>query len=498
MYTVLIVDDERLIRKRIRFGFDWERYGYRVTDEAANGEEALTSMEKQKPDLAIIDVAMPGMNGLELVKEIRHRGYDTSLIILTGHSKFEYAREAIRHGVFAYVLKPIHEEEMIETLQRLTVEKEMRALSASAKPVQPRDHALLAAIRGETESAISEDCVWESACRVSLLRFDVLPSEKEQAEIRALWPLAYLTAEPTHTNTLLLLFQDNGRGDEACLRALHAAQEHVTSAKLRYLTLSNSFCGISNVQKAYRQAERILRNAPLLSPSPQTYAELLPFLQIRYEPPHEKVEKFRKWMYAGEEQNARLLLAEVFSQAFRDNIPHSAWRQMLRRFIAIADEAALDFGCAELCDHRWHTDLLTLLENGGSAMTMAKELTGCLSKLLEHIRNESEVRLTHQVQRYIQQNYADPQLSVTTIAAAFNVSVSHISRTFKQEAGISTIGYITKTRMEYANILLRSGMQVQQVAERIGYHDEYYFSRCYKKHFGGSPVAARRMLHTGV
>ena len=115
-YKVIVVDDEMLIRKRIIYGFEWEELGYEIENEAGDGLQALALMEKKTYDLAIVDIAMPEINGIELARRIRERQYQTHIIFLTGHSDFQYARQAVKYGVFNYILKPIDGEEFINVL----------------------------------------------------------------------------------------------------------------------------------------------------------------------------------------------------------------------------------------------------------------------------------------------------------------------------------------------------------------------------------------------
>ena len=128
MFRVLIVDDELLIRKRICLGFDWAELGFPSVDDEGDPFLALQKIETGEYDLAIVDIAMPGMNGIELVKRLRESGNRIRVIFLTGHSDFAYAKEAIRYGVSSYILKPVNEDEFIQTVSELRkeLEKEQR------------------------------------------------------------------------------------------------------------------------------------------------------------------------------------------------------------------------------------------------------------------------------------------------------------------------------------------------------------------------------------
>lgn len=121
MYSVLLVEDEEIIRKGIKHSVPWESFGCYVVGEAQNGEEGILMIEELKPDIVVTDINMPVVDGLRMIAETKC-GYDYVAVILTGYSDFEYAKEAIRNGVSNYVLKPLNMEEMKETLERAVLE----------------------------------------------------------------------------------------------------------------------------------------------------------------------------------------------------------------------------------------------------------------------------------------------------------------------------------------------------------------------------------------
>lgn len=123
MYQVLLVEDEDIIRRGIRNSILWEELGCRVAGEASNGEEGVAAIRELRPDIVITDINMPVMDGLAMIAQTKIE-YDYAAIILSGYSDFEYAREAIRHGVSGYVLKPLNMGEMKEALEQAVLELE--------------------------------------------------------------------------------------------------------------------------------------------------------------------------------------------------------------------------------------------------------------------------------------------------------------------------------------------------------------------------------------
>lgn len=121
MYSVILVEDEDIIRRGIKNSVPWEEFNCSVVGEARNGEEGGALIAERNPDIVITDINMPVEDGLQMIARTKC-AYDYVAIILTGYSDFEYAREAIRNGVSYYVLKPLDMEEMKEALERAALE----------------------------------------------------------------------------------------------------------------------------------------------------------------------------------------------------------------------------------------------------------------------------------------------------------------------------------------------------------------------------------------
>lgn len=119
MYRVLIVDDDKAMRYMMKRFKKWEEYGFCIAGEACDGRAALKRLAEDAFDLAITDIRMPGMNGLEFLHELRAKKMDICLILLSTYTDFEYAQQGIRLGVFDYMTKPVEDEMLSKTLARV-------------------------------------------------------------------------------------------------------------------------------------------------------------------------------------------------------------------------------------------------------------------------------------------------------------------------------------------------------------------------------------------
>ena len=133
MFRVMVVDDERLVRQGITDNTEWARIGCQLVAEAGNGLEGIKTALEAEPDLIISDIRMPGMNGLEMMEEIRKHLPEVRVIFLTAYSDFSYAQQAIRLGAGDYVLKPFEDgvlEKAIERVLSAAEEENFREISS--------------------------------------------------------------------------------------------------------------------------------------------------------------------------------------------------------------------------------------------------------------------------------------------------------------------------------------------------------------------------------
>ncbi|HEV7505168.1 MAG TPA: sigma-54 dependent transcriptional regulator [Thermoanaerobaculia bacterium] len=112
--SVLVVDDEAAIRDSLHMILEYE--GYRV-EEAGNGSQALSKVAERAPDAIVLDIKMPEMDGLELLKALRERGYEMPVLVISGHADVATAVEATRRGAFDFFEKPLQRERVLLSLR---------------------------------------------------------------------------------------------------------------------------------------------------------------------------------------------------------------------------------------------------------------------------------------------------------------------------------------------------------------------------------------------
>lgn len=136
MWKVLLVEDEVFVRESVREIISWEELGFTVIGESGNGTEALAMIIQNVPDLVLTDIVMPGMDGLELLKQTRQAGLKTKFVMLTCMGEFEYVRRAMEYGASNYILKlSMSVNSLRDTLRKVSAE-----LGASAEVPTKANH----------------------------------------------------------------------------------------------------------------------------------------------------------------------------------------------------------------------------------------------------------------------------------------------------------------------------------------------------------------------
>lgn len=140
MLKVIFVDDEPWALQGLAAILPWRDLGYEICALCSSGEEALEEIQKQQPDVVFTDIRMPDMSGIELIAQLRGKGFQTAVVIISGYSDFEVAWEAVNYHAYHYLLKPLEHgrveavaKELARTLGGGKVSEEEKRRDQTAK-----------------------------------------------------------------------------------------------------------------------------------------------------------------------------------------------------------------------------------------------------------------------------------------------------------------------------------------------------------------------------
>ncbi|MDY4139743.1 MAG: helix-turn-helix domain-containing protein [Eubacteriales bacterium] len=236
---VLLVDDEIMIREGFKRLFDWVAHDCEVVGEAGDGMEALTKIDALRPDIVIMDINIPIMNGLKVIQLSRIKHPNTAFVIVSGYDDFSYCREALRLQITDYILKPVNYEEFGSCIDNLKISLFERRVSSAAEPEKQEERTITGLTR-----YLQEHLAEEVSLSVLAEQFHLNPqyiSQLFKSEIGVNF-LAYLTSIRMEKAKQLLLTtplsiaevaEQSGYGDYRVFTKVFKKSEGVTPSQYR-------------------------------------------------------------------------------------------------------------------------------------------------------------------------------------------------------------------------------------------------------------------------
>ena len=139
---VLLVDDEIMIREGFKRLFDWEAHDCQVVGEAADGMEALAKIDSLRPDIVIMDINIPIMNGLKVIQVSRVKHPRIAFVIVSGYDDFSFCQQALRLQITDYILKPVNYEEFGNCIDNLKISLFEQRVAADAEPENQEERVI--------------------------------------------------------------------------------------------------------------------------------------------------------------------------------------------------------------------------------------------------------------------------------------------------------------------------------------------------------------------
>ena len=484
MHTLLIVDDEEIEREGMAQFIPWDTYKMKVVGTARNGAEGLEKIAKYKPDLAIVDIKMPVMNGIEMIHKAKEQYPDMTFVVLSGYGDYEFTSQAMELGVRHYILKPCDEGKMIPVLNKAIAElEETRAQNARSEKVEAearllkpyareqlfRDllqgralpqgsstRQLLDELGGEERSVLLLDfrlkCGFDSLERyvVGNMLGDLLPDGTLLMTTgidRDVLVLADAAAEPSLESAVQVLKKEFKRFET--VNMLSAASRTGTLEELSTL---------------FQQVQELLQ----LNPDENETALLRPSQNAALPETVNEIFDIRALQQAGSYEELLQELSLAFARMEAKN-----YRPRQR---------------TQLCELAWKLLFEGKAPPEDALAAWADALTAAWSLPQPDARSR-EIFLA------IYENLSDPEFSLQTIAQQrLFMSEDHLRRIFSQMTGERFSAYLEHARITQAQRLLefQPEMKISRLAELVGYPlDGQYFSKVFRKLCGVTPTEYR-------
>lgn len=543
MYKIMVVDDEDIIREGLISSIDWLKHGYKIVAEAENGKKALDVAKEVKPDIILTDIYMPLMDGISFAKEIKKIFPEIILIFLTGYNEFTYAQRAIEIGVFRYLTKPIVEEELLVVLQEAAkdlnykeLEKtqisKLKSLIRESFPLL-KERFFLNLVKGAfTEKEIQSkmeylnihlDASGYYCLIISLDEFFNINENMNEADINLLKFAIQNMAEEIllEVNGAVFAFEEkrNEIGVICCIKdvseadllcMLHPVLQKIQDSVRRYMKTTitigiGSICHIlKETDRSYREAEAALEYKTAFGKNSIIYTGDIEKSDkgIASNTCFEKVNELVKAIKGGSIELSYEVLAEIFEQLKQENKLkkdhiHLLVIEIVNKFIRVVLEYGADI--SEVYGEGFTPFVMMQYDTLEDISQSLKELVG---KTIEFINSKHKAvnrNFIEKAKDFINKNYMQEGLSLSTIADCVHVSPGYLSQLFKQVVGESCVEYLSKVRINQAKKLLKeTNLKAYEVAFQIGFNDSQYFSTCFKKYVGVSPTDYRDIIANDI
>ncbi|XEC94799.1 helix-turn-helix domain-containing protein [Paenibacillus tarimensis] len=467
MYKVFLVDDEELVIKSLIASVDWGAHGFEVAGYALRGSEAFDHIQAIDPHLVFTDIRMPGISGLELIKQLKDVSSKAFVVVLSGYAEFALAQKAINYGAFGYCLKPFDEIEIsgfLKKAAKLIKDKEMtkdadileyletgsaehserlkRILLASG--INPDSDQGMMVVVSLGKSRLNHDGLQRGiAIRIGMRKHAYLL--QDNAALRH-----ELEACATAGSEI------KGVGVSGTIRRVEDIQKGIQEGELwayRYFTAGS---GIGqpisgNMMSSRYQTLKAVEEA-MARKDPYEISDCMDAASLLFAGGHMHI------------QDALTLFNQIMSYINRGE------DQLWEEFIYSFDQLTESFESVQ--------DMLAYLKEMLAVKHKQSRTAGTLP-----VRNRSFKAILE----YINQHYRE-ELSISVLSEQFNVNANYISQLFRKETGTTFTQYITAFRMDYAcRLLSETDLPINEIAEQSGYGDYFYFSRMFKRTKGTTP-----------
>lgn len=534
MLKVFLAEDEFVIREGIKNNINWGDHGYEFCGEAGDGELAFSMIQKLQPDILITDIRMPFMDGLALSRMVKAEFPTIEIILLTGYEDFEYAKEAIRIGVASYLSKPISGRNLLAEIDHVAekiIEKRKEKEAAlryqqdmKEKEQLDKQEFFRDLVTGGRELSYILDRAKSLSINILALRYNIVlvkiwSTKHDAGEYSGSVVKVEEKIDEIASRYRALVFDLNLEGKALLFRA--DSEEELNSNITRaiaemkeifslyrhiryYGGVGQSTERITDIPEVFNWAGRAFAHLYLSADSDFLYGSEEKLGSVKdnvilseVDPKHIDRRLIREFLRRGDESETEFFMEEFFV-GMGENAMKST---MLRQYIAMdVYFCVAEFAESELKLSRSNIDAVI-----PTAELMADEKTTC--EYLKNIVNKAiDLRkrtaagsyrdVVNQVIEYIEEHYAEDELSLNQLAAVVNFSPNHLSAVFRQETGQPFIKYLTDFRMEKAKeLLLSTSKKSNEIGLLVGYKDPHYFSFLFKKTQGVTTTQYRGAGH---
>ena len=499
MKKVFLVDDEQLITLSVAKMIERSSKDYEIVGIASNGQEAWEFLQKNTVDIAIIDIRMPILSGIALLEKIHENKIPVRVIILSAYRDFEYAQKAIGYGASDYLLKPLSQDTLMETLTRVArlVDRDYTNQTAthlfSYKKRQKVIYQLLE--NGQVDSNELPDSLKtaENGCLLLLTS----PVEFPMTFVEDCNEFGW---EPYRDFQLIYFLPTQLATQKQITRIASEVQNLMKEYFLPSLTISRSKdeFTVSTLSSALIQCKVAAMYAFYLPDEPVIdYSSIHLFGLTSIRPTVSMFERLHGYIQLGN-RNAIFKLLQQIHDTLKVEMglnPQTLYQLFYEMFLELHTlekhhgNKTKIFSGITLQHLQRFTTFDSLYEY--SVSLIQDYFNGSQTVVVDH-----DEQIVETVKEFCKQNYAS-NCTLDDIAATVYISKSYLSQIFKERCGISIWNYFTDIRIEKAKSLLAtSEIKANRIGEMVGFSNPSHFGRIFRNHLGVTPKEYREKIRS--
>jgi two-component system, response regulator YesN len=504
MIKVLIIDDEPLISKGLSEKINWQGLGCEICGIASNGEEGKKLINELNPDIVVSDIVMPGHTGLELAEYVHENHKDIIMILLSGYDEFTFAKEAIKYGVYDYLLKPTVVDEVMTVIKKAvnTIEQKRD----KEKNYEYLENALQESIPIIEQSLLYEMTVKGTVPTQNLNQsIDLTPGKGAVITIE----MENETQNNPSFDSVTKSIKDLLRAKNMDVRfVIHDQQllvlpsfsllmpDKLVEPRLKDIAgnilsyfpfedrihvsigMGGIFTSIDTLHSSYLQSIKALTQSYFVGKG-----KIHIYSDNRNQDDNNNFSaKLSSFIEMFEEWDLERILFEI--ETLFKELKYTFDRQLV---LNLCLELLIKLG---LIVAKWDKDFsmtvgyeqLERCKTFNQLLDFMKENCVKVKKHLYETMNKNNISVVEQAKRMIEQHYANPDLSAQFIAEQLDVSVSYLSRSFKRDTGENLSNFLTEKRIQVAQKLLTTtDLKANEVSIMVGFLDARYFGQVFKK-----------------
>lgn len=516
MYTVFIVDDEVSIREGLKCILDWDSLGFSICGEAGNGSDALSEILTKQPNLILMDIRMPKMHGIDVMKTARERGFLGKCILLSGYSNFEYAQTAIRYGVDFYLTKPIDEDELVQAVSKVkdTLDKEslkdkyvnqykIRAknviLQELLKKTEYVENGTLSQVdikELNLDSNIYQVVIYENFDR------KIADSAYDFADLLKITNKGNQTFEYIKIDALDIILL---KGDFALKKFQDFLMHYEKNPPQKGSPLDTLFLAfgqpvqtLTNIYLSYYDALSLINRRFYCLQGQHTLGyEELPNINVKASELSDKsILEYTALLTDHLQTFNRKKVAETLFQLneylynVKDNISE------VKLFLT-----DLYLQIKEKLNHLYNTidipfptnsAIIDLIEKKYYLYEIIRFFSEQFEMIMNATGNSSRDSIIDDIIYYIDHNYQS-NIKLESIAPLFGYNSAYLGKIFSKSMGVNFNFYVDYIRINHSKeLLLQNKFKVYEISEMIGYKNVDYFHKKFKKYVGVRPAEFRK------